>query len=330
MLGYKHTKEFLRIGAIMKKIYKLSPSLHANIWGGNKLRAFGKSSPEDRIGESWELSFVAGAEALADGVRLTEIFPRECWGTRAASFEDFPTLTKFIDAREKLSVQVHPDDTYAKLHEGGYGKSEMWYVVEADEGAGLYMGLQRKSTAEQIRAAVENGTVESLLSFKKVKAGDVFFIPAGTVHAIGAGVLIFEIQQNSTTTYRLYDYMRRDKSGNLRELHLEKALAVLTPDVYTEAKYEQDDAAVGKIIGSCPYFTTREYDLARGEAMITVGEESFVSLSAVRGEGEILYNDEGMIRSLHFSAGDSFFLPASQHAHTIKIKGNGTLLSVAL
>ena len=196
----------------MNKIYKLTPALKDNIWGGNKLRGYGKESEKDRIAESWELSFTQGGEAkISDGREMSEAFPRSAWGTLADKFHAFPVLTKFIDAREKLSVQVHPSDSYALEHEGQFGKTEMWYVVEADEGAGLYMGLERKCDTDEFAKAVADGTVEKLLSFKQVKKGDVYFIPSGTIHAIGEGVVIFEIQQNSTLTYRLYYYMRRDK-----------------------------------------------------------------------------------------------------------------------
>ena len=245
----------------MKKLYKLSPALFANVWGGNKLRRYGKESEADRIGESWELSFVPGSEALAEGVKTSELFPREAWGKRAQHFEFFPTLTKFIDAREKLSVQVHPSDDYALKYEGQYGKSEMWYVVEADEGAGLYMGFDKEYTPCEIEAAIADGSIEGMLAFKRVKATDVFFIPAGTVHAIGGGVLIYEIQQNSTLTYRLYDYMRRDKDGNLRELHVDKALRVLSPTVYPESAKPTPGKDGGRLIGECEYFTTTEYKI---------------------------------------------------------------------
>ena len=184
----------------MKKVYNLTPSVHNNVWGGNKLREYGKTSDADRIAESWELSFVPGSEALADGKKLSELFDREAWGENCRDFEFFPTLTKFIDAKDKLSVQVHPSDEYALRHEGQYGKTEMWYVVEADEGAGIYMGLSRAVSAEEFAERVRLGTVEEVLKFHKVHSGDVFFIPAGTVHAIGAGVLIYEVQQNSTLT----------------------------------------------------------------------------------------------------------------------------------
>ncbi len=284
----------------MKKLYRLTPATKDNLWGGNKLRAYGKDSASDRIAESWELSFTKGGEAkIEDGRTTVEAFPRECWGENCQHFEFFPTLTKFIDARERLSVQVHPSDDYALKNEGQYGKTEMWYVVEADEGAGLYMGLKAPADKDSFGAAVLDGSVEELLDFKRVKAGDVFFIPSGTIHAIGAGCVIFEIQQNSTLTYRLYDYMRRDAEGNLRELHVDKAMAVSLLEPYkADTRVENSP----EIIGSCEYFETAKYKLSFTNKSFTVDNSSFLSVTCVSGEGEI----EGeKIRK-----GDSFFCPA--------------------
>ena len=149
----------------MEKIYRLTPALKDNIWGGNKLRGYGKSSDKDRIAESWELSFTDGGVArIPDGREMTEVFGREAWGELAEKFHAFPVLTKFIDAQDNLSVQVHPSDDYALEHEGQFGKTEMWYVVEADEGAGLYMGLERECDSNEFAAAVADGSVEKLLS----------------------------------------------------------------------------------------------------------------------------------------------------------------------
>lgn len=297
----------------MQKIYRLTPATKDNLWGGNKLRAYGKNADSEIIAETWELSFTQGGEAkIEDGRTTVEAFPRDTWGTNAAKFPFFPTLTKFIDAREKLSVQVHPSDEYALKNEGQYGKTEMWYVVEADEGAGLYMGLERRANPDEFLAAVKDGSVENLLSFKEVKAGDVFFIPSGTIHAIGAGVVIFEIQQNSTLTYRLYDYMRRDKAGNLRELHVEKAMSVCDLNVYKEAPRVENSP---EIIGKCEYFETAKYKLNFTNLPLFVDESSFLSVTCVGGEGTI----EGE----KIAKGDSFFIPAG--AGDILIAGGESL-----
>ena len=302
----------------MKNIYKLSPSLKDNIWGGNKLRGYGKDSESDRIAESWELSFTKGGEArIEDGREMTEAFPKECWGTNCDRFHAFPVLTKFIDAKDNLSVQVHPSDEYALTNEGQFGKTEMWYVVEADEGAGLYMGLERECTPEEFGRAVADGTVEELLSFKRVKSGDVYFIPSGTIHAIGAGVVIFEIQQNSTLTYRLYDYMRRDKDGNLRELHVDKAMKVSLLEPYKDASFKKDDES---LIGLCEYFETRKYQLKLSKQSFNVNDKSFLSITCVSGEGNI--NGEKM------SLGDTYFAPAG--AGEVTVEGSLDIIAVSV
>ena len=300
----------------MKKIYKLDPAIKDNIWGGNKLREYGKNTDKDRIAESWELSFTNGGEAkIYDGREMSEAFPKDTWGEACQKFHAFPVLTKFIDAKDNLSVQVHPSDAYALENEGQFGKTEMWYVVDAEEGAGLYMGLERECGKDEFAAAVADGSVESLLSFKKVRQGDVYFIPSGTIHAIGAGVVIFEIQQNSTLTYRLYDYMRRDKDGNLRELHVDKAMKVSLLEPYKEAKFDTDDASV---IGKCEYFETRKYQLNFTKKCFNVEKDSYLSITCVKGEGTIEGEKIGL--------GDTFFIPAG--AGEITVDGNLEIITV--
>ena len=302
----------------MEKIYRLTPALKDNIWGGNKLRGYGKSSDKDRIAESWELSFTDGGVArIPDGREMTEVFGREAWGELAEKFHAFPVLTKFIDAQDNLSVQVHPSDDYALEHEGQFGKTEMWYVVVAEEGSGLYMGLERECDADEFAGAVADGTVEKLLSFKQVKRGDVYFIPSGTIHAIGAGVVIFEIQQNSTLTYRLYDYMRRDKDGNLRELHVDKAMKVSLLEPYSEAIFDENDES---LIGSCEYFETRKYKLNFAKMSFNVEKDSFLSITCVGGNG--------VIEGEKISLGDTFFSPAG--AGEITVEGDLEIIAVRL
>ena len=292
----------------MKKIYRLTPALKDNIWGGNKLRTYGKNSDKDRIAESWELSFTNGGEAkICDGREMSEAFPRDTWGEACQKFHAFPVLTKFIDAKDNLSVQVHPSDEYALKNEGQFGKTEMWYVVDAEDGAGLYMGLERECSKNEFASAVADGSVEELLSFKKVHPGDVYFIPSGTIHAIGAGVVIFEIQQNSTLTYRLYDYMRRDKDGNLRELHVDKAMKVSLLEPYREAKFDTDDESV---IGKCEYFETRKYQLNFTKMSFNVEKDSYLSITCVKGEG--------VIDGEKISRGDTFFIPAGTGEITVE------------
>ena len=284
----------------MEKVYRLTPALKDNIWGGNKLREYGKNSNSDRIAESWELSFTSGGEArISDGRTMSEAFSRKEWGTNCDKFPFFPVLTKFIDAKDKLSVQVHPDDEYALKNEGQYGKSEMWYIVDADEGAGIYMGTNEPVSSEDFARSVEDGTVEKYLSFKRVKPGDVFFIPAGTIHAICDGVLIYEIQQNSTLTYRLYDYLRRDKDGNLRELHIDKAMTVSNLSPYEAPNINSKNP---NVIGECEYFTTEKYKLNFTNKRFLVTDKSYLMISCISGEGTI----EGE----KIAKGDTFFVPA--------------------
>lgn len=323
------------------KIYRLTPTLHNNIWGGNKLRGYGKDSTDDRIGESWELSFVKGDEAkIPDGRTLAEAFPRETWGRRCQGFADFPVLTKFIDAKEKLSVQVHPSDEYALKNEGMYGKTEMWYVMDAEEGAGLYMGLNRECHTEEFSEKVADGTVEELLSFKPVKSGDVFFIPAGTIHAIGGGVLIYEIQQNSTLTYRLYDYKRKDKDGNERPLHIEKAMKVSRLEPYTpydfsvEVGGEKHTSATGRCdgvtLGKCKYFHTQLFRILADDdvKLFSVNDESYLALTVVEGSGSLCYADENGKRVFQkLTRGESYFIPAG--SGDFALEGDGmTVITV--
>lgn len=302
----------------MKKVYKLTPALKDNLWGGVKLKDYGKDEGREIIAESWELSFTQGSEALTeDGVPMSLAFGRESWGTNCRKFKFFPVLTKFIDAREKLSVQVHPSDEYALKNEGQYGKTEMWYVVEAEPGAGLYMGLSEKTSEDEFIRMVNDGTVEKALSFKEVKAGDVFFIPSGTIHAIGQGTVIYEIQENSTLTYRLYDYMRRDKSGNLRELHVDKAMTVCTLDVY---KGVPKDPSSPEIIGKCDYFEASKCNLKFTSRKFSVDNSSFLSITAISGEGYI----EGE----RIKKGDTYFSPAGVGEITVSTDSELDLITV--
>ena len=290
-----------------EKMYKLEPSLYKRIWGGGKLCQYGKNCDCDGIGESWELSFIKDMESSAMGIKLPELFGRDAWGACCQGFDKFPVLTKFIDAKDALSVQVHPNDEYALKNEGCYGKTEMWYVVSADEGAGLYMGLNRECTPEEFSAAIEDGSIEQLLSFKRVKAGDVFFIPAGTVHAIGGGVLIYEIQQSSDLTYRIYDYMRRDKDGNPRELHIDKAIAVSSLYPYEPESWDGDE-----IIGKCKYFITKKYDFDNSTRSFEVDNSSYLLFTVTSGNGFISYTDDsGEAQRVIVKAGESYLFPAN-------------------
>lgn len=312
----------------MKKVFKLTAPLFANIWGGTKLKRYSKDENAERIGESWELSFVKGSESKTEDERLvSEVFLKEDYGKNAEKFQFFPVLTKFIDAKENLSVQVHPDDEYALKNEGQFGKTEMWYIVEAEEGAGIYLGLKRDATIDQIKNSISSGNLEDLLNFKEVKAGESYFIPSGTIHAIGGGVLIFEIQQNSTLTYRLYDYMRKDKDGNYRELHVEKALKVLNPGVYESAKYETPSEENCEIIGKCEYFTAKKYTV-KDKANFYVDSDTFKGITVISGNGTLSFEDDnGKTEELKISKGESYFCPASKRKTVFTLSGDMTVIT---
>ena len=284
------------------EIVKLYPECKDNIWGGVKLREkYGKQTEKDPVAESWELSFHKdGPTRLADGRTLQEAASAADLGNNCEEFPFFPMLAKFIDAKQDLSVQVHPSDSYALEHENSFGKTEMWYVVEADEGAGIYLGFKRAVTKEEYEKAIADHTLTDLLNFFEVQAGQCYFIPSGTIHAIGAGCLICEIQQNSNLTHRVYDYGRKDKNGNERELHVEKALKVTALDAYT---YNPLSIATeqGELLGLSRYFTTTSVAV-NGNKTLFADKNSFKCIMCVSGNGEI----DGKA----ISAGDSWFVPA--------------------
>jgi len=280
------------------EIKKLIPECKDYVWGGKKLiEKYGKKTQNEICAESWELSFhrdgltkVEGGETLLQSVGKAEL------GSNLEGFEFFPLLIKFIDAKQNLSVQVHPSDSYALKNENSYGKTEMWYIVEAEEGAGIYLGFNRDVTKEEYEQAIANNTLPSLLNFYKVKAGECYFIPSGTVHAIGEGCLICEIQQNSNLTYRVYDY------GRGREVHVEKALAV------SNLKKHENVKLSGDVLGVSKYFTVRK--LRAAEQMLKTNGKSFHSLTVVKGSGKIGNVEVGL--------GDSVFIPANYGEYLLK------------
>ena len=280
------------------EILKLIAPCKDYLWGGRKLKdKYGKSSESDVVAESWELSFHKDGQTKTEsGKTLAETLSAEEIGQKAKRFPFFPMLIKFIDARDNLSVQVHPSDDYALQHENSYGKTEMWYVVEAERGAGLYVGFKRDVTREEVERAIADGTLTDLMNFYEVQAGDCYFIPSGTVHAIGKGCLICEIQQNSNLTYRVYDYGRKDKCGNTRELHIDKALKVLDFKTYTPRTFDENT------LGECAYFHVEKWAI-KGKKSFVAGKDSFVCVTCVQGAGAI---DGKPVR-----AGDSFFVPAA-------------------
>ena len=317
------------------KLEKLTPAFKDYLWGGTKLReVYGKPCDFDKVAESWELSTHPAGESRVDGgeyngLTLSQYFQQvpQALGKNAAAFESFPVLIKLIDAKDPLSIQVHPSDEYALRVEGEYGKTEMWVIVDCEPGAFLYFGVNRLVSKEEFRQRIEDNTVLEVLNKVEVHPGDVFFIQAGTIHAIGAGILICEIQQNSNCTYRVYDYDRRGADGRPRELHIEKALDVcrLEPSDTASRLGEVKALAGGTVqqLGACKYFSTEK--LIVEEALtLEVGEDSFVSLLATEGSGWV----EGPENKLAFRAGDSLLVPAG--AGRVRVTGQAVLVKTTV
>ena len=294
----------------------LSPAFKDYLWGGTRLKEeFGKKSDLDIVAESWELSTHKDGQSIVAsgefaGMTLGEFVEKNpsVLGENCKKFEFFPILIKFIDAKDNLSIQVHPDDEYALKNTGGYGKTEMWYILDCEEGASLYYGFKEEITKEQFKASIEDNTLLDYLNKVEVKKGDVYFIEAGTVHAIGKGIVICEIQQNSNTTYRVYDYDRRDAQGNARELHVEKALEVSVTKPPMEYKQENEN-----MLAKCKYFTVEKADVD-GEMEFAIDETSFKSVIVTDGEGTLTLGDCEM----QIKKGDSIFIPAQNGKFTVK------------
>ena len=211
-------------------------------------------------------------------------------------------LIKFIDAKDNLSVQVHPSDEYTLANENSFGKTEMWYIVEVEQGAGIYLGFNRDVSKEEYETAIKEKRLTELLNFYEVKAGECYFIPSGTIHAIGKGCLICEIQQNSNLTYRVYDYGRKDKNGDTRELHIDKALKVTNLNKFEPITFED-------CLGKCEYFTVQKYKID-SEILLYADEKSFHCLTCVQGNG--------FIENTRIEQGDSFFVPANYGNYLLK------------
>ncbi len=315
-------------------IIKLKPAFKDYIWGGTRLRDdFGKDCDYDKVAESWELSCHKDGPSVVDngeyaGLTLAEYIEKagkSVLGTDCEKFENFPILIKLIDAKDNLSVQVHPDNEYAQRVEGEYGKTEMWYVVDCDPGATLLYGFKHEISKDEFAARIADNTLLEVTNAVPVKKGDVFFIEAGTLHAIGKGILIAEIQQNSNTTYRIYDYGRVGKDGKPRELHVEKAKDVtnLCPaKQYPETPVEEKDGYKIKLLSSCEYFTTYRVDVET-KADLEADEKSFNSVLLLDGEAVITADD-----AVKAKKGDSIFIPAGTGKYTVEGKCTFVLTKV--
>lgn len=298
---------------------KLKPTLKDYLWGGTRLKdEFKMQTDLEKVAEAWVLSaHNDGPSVVLNGelrgktlVEAVSAFGKECLGENGQKFSYFPLLIKLIDAKDDLSVQVHPCDEYALRVEGEYGKTEMWYIVDCEEGATLYYGFKEQITKEEFAKKIADNTLTEVLNKAPVKKGDVFFIPAGTIHAIGKGILIAEIQQNSNTTYRVSDYGRLGADGKPRELHIDKAVEVteLTPP-------KKSDELKEGVLADCEYFKVKIFDTEK-QGTITVDNSSFVALLCLDGEVEV--------DGVELKKGDSAFIPAGKGE--ICFKGKATLI----
>lgn len=310
------------------EIFKFNPLLKSILWGGEKIVPFKHlTSDQKQVGESWEISGVKDNESVVSNGeykgwtlnKLVDTLKDKLVGKEnyARFGNEFPLLVKFIDARQQLSIQVHPTDEQAQAKGLGRGKTEMWYVMESDVDASLRSGLKQKITPEQYKEMVENDTITEALCEYSVKEGDVFFLPAGRIHSIGAGCFLAEIQETSDVTYRIYDFKRKDAEGNYRQLHTKEAAECIDYTVYPDyrTQYEARKNEPVELV-SCPYFTTSVYDLTEPMTLDYSDLDSFVIFVGLKGEGEIT-DAEG--NTISFRAGESVLLPAT--ATTVKVSG---------
>ena len=310
-------------------MYIFEPQLKQTLWGGDRIIPFKHLDTQmEAVGESWEISGVKGNETIVatgqdKGKSLNQLVSEQkeklVGKDNYERFGDeFPLLIKFIDACQDLSIQVHPDDETAHRLGKTRGKTEMWYVLESAPGAMLYNGLKKKITPEEYEEMVENDTITDALARYEVKEGDVFFIPAGRIHAIGSGCFVAEIQETSDVTYRIYDFKRKDKNGNYRELHTKEAAMSIDYTVLPNyrAGYEPKENEGVQLV-ECPHFTTAVYDLTEPMTLDYSELDSFVILIAVKGQGKLICEDE----EITFQMGDTVLLPAT----TQEVKVEGTV-----
>ena len=315
------------------KPLKFKALLKQTIWGGDKIIPFKHLDDHlENVGESWEISGVPGNETVvADGEyagkKLNElVIEQKDKLVGKANYErfgdEFPLLIKFIDARQDLSIQVHPTDEIAKRQGKERGKTEMWYIMDSDKDAKLYSGLKKQITPEQYKAMVEDDTITDALAQYEVKEDDCFLLPAGRIHAIGTGCFLAEIQQTSDVTYRIYDFKRKDKDGNYRQLHTKEAAECINytveDDYRTHYEHKKNE---GVTLVECPYFTTAVYDLDEPMTLDYSELDSFVILIGLKGEGTITDNEGNTVT---ISAGESILVPAT--TDTLKVEGTIKML----
>ncbi|WP_111683750.1 type I phosphomannose isomerase catalytic subunit [Winogradskyella tangerina] len=306
---------------------KFQPILKHRIWGGEKLKSqFNKQSDEAQLGESWEVSTVPGDISVVTNGALKGSNLQDLLEQYTSDFigeknykrfgKEFPLLIKFIDAKQDLSIQLHPDDELAKKRHNSFGKTEMWYVMQADEDAKLIVGFNQKMDKETYLKHLEEKTLTEILNFDKVKEGDTYFIEAGRVHAIGAGVLLAEIQQTSDVTYRVYDWDRKDANGNERELHNDIAIDAFNFEMEDNFRVEyKTDKNTSNDMVSCPFFTTNYMELD-AEIKKENTEDSFLIYMCVDGDVEVITDQT----SDFISKGETILIPAAVKEFSLKTK----------
>ncbi|WP_298487272.1 type I phosphomannose isomerase catalytic subunit [uncultured Maribacter sp.] len=321
------------------KLYplKFQPILKERLWGGTKLKdVLGKSSESEITGESWELSGVPGdisqvSNGELQGVSLQELindYPEELLGKSVVQRfgKEFPILIKFIDAKQDLSIQLHPNDALAKERHNSFGKTEMWYVMDADKEANLIVGFNKDVTKEEYSKSLEDNTLLDLLNYEDVSEGDTFFINTGKIHAIGAGVLLAEIQQTSDVTYRVFDFNRKDKEGNLRELHTEMALDAMDYKKKDDfiVNYATQSDQINTMV-DCPYFKTNFIEITEDLTQEVTQRDSFTIYMCVGGKVEVTTQ----VGSAIIEKGETVLVPASSNMITLS-GSNAKLLEVTI
>ena len=318
------------------KFYPLTftPILKDRIWGGTKLKTYlNKPIVSETTGESWEISTVPGdVSVVNNGVlkgkninEIIDLYPEEILGKSVISRfgKQFPLLFKFIDAKEDLSIQLHPNDALAKERHNSFGKTEMWYVMQADESARLVVGFRKDSNQQEYLAHLENKNLIVLLNEYPVSKGDVFFLETGTIHAIGAGVVVAEIQQTSDVTYRIYDWDRLDANGNGRELHTELALDAINYQTTPSKIDYKEEVNKSAVVVDCPYFVTNI--IALQETFIWKRtKQAFTVFMCTNGQFEMIVNGE----ILRYRMGDTILIPACME--NLTLRGKATLLEISI
>jgi mannose-6-phosphate isomerase len=303
----------------------LKPVFQERIWGGTKLTEFGYDIPYDNTGECWAISaHPNGANMILNG-HYKGYTLDQVWQEDRALFgnddrEAFPLLTKILDAQDKLSVQVHPDDAYAKEHEGEYGKTECWYILDAEEDAEIIYGVNAQDQ-ETLNQMIDNREFDKLFNTVKVQKGDFYYVPAGTVHAIGKGIMILETQQSSDTTYRIYDYDRRDKNGTQRALHLDESKAVIdlsqsSPNVTPKALTRGNEHYTQLVTNA--FFTVEKWDVY--QQVNFEKPQDYCLVSIIEGSGEIIVDDD----AYELEKGEHFILTSEDNA----VQFNGELTMI--